>query len=155
MEVCVGATWDAITRSPRKSVWRLAQQIGATVSTAWKICRDDLFPHKMRPSQPLSEVRAAAPSAFVREYGAVLDALNFTWYFNESHFHLDVYINSPMNSAWSQQDGAIPHTTSTVLRCLRVFLRRFSWPPTSPDLSPCDYILQEHLTDVLFQEFRI
>jgi hypothetical protein len=47
---------DAITRIPRKSVWRLAQQIGATASTTWKICRDDLFPHKMRPSQPLSEV---------------------------------------------------------------------------------------------------
>jgi hypothetical protein len=40
-------------------------------------------------------VGTAAPSAFVREYGAVLGALNFTWYFNEAHFHLDGYINSP------------------------------------------------------------
>jgi hypothetical protein len=72
----------------------------------------------MRPSQPLSEVGIAAPSAFVREYGAVLGALNFTWYFSEAQFHLDGYMNRPVNSAWFQQDGAIPHTSSTARRCL-------------------------------------
>jgi predicted DNA-binding transcriptional regulator AlpA len=48
----VGAAREAVTRSPRKSVRRLAQQIGASTSTAWRVCRDDLslFPYKMQLS---------------------------------------------------------------------------------------------------------
>jgi hypothetical protein len=37
----VSVAWEGITRSPRKSVQSLAQHIGVSTSTAWKICCDD------------------------------------------------------------------------------------------------------------------
>jgi hypothetical protein len=36
MEEAVGAEREAITRNPRKNVWRLAQQIGVSVIAEWK-----------------------------------------------------------------------------------------------------------------------
>jgi hypothetical protein len=40
MEIDVGAAWEAIARSHRKSVRRLAH-FGVSNYSAWKICRDD------------------------------------------------------------------------------------------------------------------
>jgi hypothetical protein len=49
MEGDVGAAGEAITGCPRKSVRRLAQQIGFSANATWGICRDylSLFPYKM------------------------------------------------------------------------------------------------------------
>jgi hypothetical protein len=76
-EEVVGAAREVITRSTRKCVRHLAQQIEIGVSTrrAWKNCRDDLllFPYKMQLSQPLSEDGIARRHAVAREYGALLE----------------------------------------------------------------------------------
>jgi hypothetical protein len=98
-ELSVCATWEAITSRPRRSVRRLAQQIGISTSTSWKICRDDLslFPYKMQLSQPLSEDGIARRNAFAWEYGVLLEdkprIFNATWFSDQAHFHLDGYIN--------------------------------------------------------------
>jgi hypothetical protein len=65
---------------------------------------------------------------------------------------------------WFQQDGARPRTTPEVLEFLhskfqhrilsnhfpQQFQYRFSWPPCSPDLNPCDYFLWGYLKDKVF-----
>jgi hypothetical protein len=81
---------------------RLAQQIGVSTSTAWKICCNDLlFPYKMHLSQPLSEDGRARCYTIAKEYGALLEdnpgVLNVTWFSNEACFHLDGYIASKMS----------------------------------------------------------
>jgi riboflavin biosynthesis pyrimidine reductase len=74
-EEAVGAAWEAITRNPRKCTPRLAQQIGVSTSTAWKICRDEmlLFLYKMQMNQPLVEGGIARLCAFAMEYRALLE----------------------------------------------------------------------------------
>lgn len=70
----------------------------------------------------------------------------------------------PLRHQWFQQDGARPHTTNEVLDFLnqkfgnRVISNRFPdrfgggflWPPTSPDLNPCDFYLWGFLKDSVF-----
>jgi hypothetical protein len=124
----VGAAWEAITRSPIKSMWRLAQQIGDSNNSAWKICRDDLsFPYNMQRSQPLSEDGKARRYAFVRTCGALLEdnraTLNVTRFSVEAYFQLDCCTNKkkmsdfglqriqglplPTHSIWSQLQDCI------------------------------------------------
>jgi len=69
-----------------------------------------------------------------------------------------------VRAQWFQQDGARPHTTPEVLEFLhskfqhrilsscfpQQFQCRFSCPPCSPDLNPCDYFLWGYLKDKVF-----
>jgi hypothetical protein len=69
-----------------------------------------------------------------------------------------------LHAQWFQQDGARPHTTPEVLEFLhskfqhhivsnrfpQQFQCGFSWPPCSPGLKPCDYILWGCLKDRVF-----
>ena len=72
----------------------------------------------------------------------------------------------PMRVQWFQQDGATPHTTDEVLTFLhrhfnrRVISNRYpdlfnaglKWPPTSPDLNPCDFFLWGFLKQEVFKQ---
>ncbi|QQP36514.1 Transposable element tcb1 transposase, partial [Caligus rogercresseyi] len=40
-----------------------------------------------------------------------------------------------------QQDGAPPHVQFGALENLDMFWSKEFWPPSSPDLNPCDYYL--------------
>jgi hypothetical protein len=65
-----------------------------------------------------------------------------------------------------QRDSARPHTRDAVLcfvqgvleqrvlsnRYLALFEEELSWPPTSPDLDPCDYFPWEYLKDKMFRK---
>ena len=69
------------------------------------------------------------------------------------------------HAQWFQHDGARPHTTPEALEFLhskfhhRIVSSRFpqqiqcwfSWPPCSPDLNPCDYLLWGYLKDKVFR----
>lgn len=63
-----------------------------------------------------------------------------------------------IRNTWFQQDGATPHTTNSVLDCLkkkfgeRLISRRtdFVWPPRSPDLTPCDFFLWGYLKSKVY-----
>lgn len=65
--------------------------------------------------------------------------------FNEQIFH---------------QDGATPHTAGLTIELLHKhfgnniisFRSKDIWPPTSPDLNPCDYYLWSFLKDKIFTE---
>jgi hypothetical protein len=89
-----GVAQKAITRTPRKIVGRLAEQIEVSNSTVREICREalSLFPHNMQLSQSLSKDGIARRYAFAREYGALLEnspcVLNVTWFSDEERFHL-------------------------------------------------------------------
>jgi hypothetical protein len=50
----------------RESVRSFAQDIGVSTSTAWKICRDNIFLFKIDLSQPLPENGIARRYAFVK-----------------------------------------------------------------------------------------
>jgi hypothetical protein len=98
-EEIIRAARKAIKTSATKNVRRLAQQIGVSTSTAWKICRHDLslFSYKMQLSQPLSEDGIGRRYAFTRQCAALLEGnpgvLNVTWFSDEAHLHLDGCIN--------------------------------------------------------------
>ena len=54
-----------------------------------------------------------------------------------------------------QQDGARPHTATTVQTWLtekfgNKFIDKNSWPPRSPDLNPCDFFLWGYLKSVVY-----
>jgi hypothetical protein len=94
-----GAAREAGTRSPKISVWRVAQQRGISTSTAWIVCYGDflLLPYKMQLRRLLSDDVIARCYAFAREYVALLKenpgVLNVIWFSNDAHFHLDDYLN--------------------------------------------------------------
>ena len=54
-----------------------------------------------------------------------------------------------------QQDGARPHTATTVQTWLREkfgdkFIDKNSWPPRSTDLNPCDFFLWGYPKSVVY-----
>ncbi len=54
-----------------------------------------------------------------------------------------------------QQDGATPHTATSVQTWLsdkfgEKFIDKKSWPPRSPDLNPCDFYLWGHLKSKVY-----
>jgi hypothetical protein len=71
---------------------------------------------------------------------------------------------SSLQTQWSMQDGARPHTANIVSDFLhdnfdsRIISNRFpdrfacgqNWPPNSPDLNPCDYFLWGFLKEKIF-----
>lgn len=67
----LGAAREAITRTPRKIVGRLAQQIEVSTSTVREICREtlSLCPYNMQLRRSLSQEGMARRYASAREYG--------------------------------------------------------------------------------------
>lgn len=66
----------------------------------------------------------------------------------------------PLRNVWFQQDGATCHTSNATMTFLRqkfpgrLISRRgdVSWPPRSPDLSPCDFFLWGYLKERVYRE---
>ena len=66
----------------------------------------------------------------------------------------------PLRNVWFQQDGATCHTSNATMTFLRqkfpgrLISRRgdVSWPPRSPDLSPCDFFLWGYLKERVYTE---
>jgi hypothetical protein len=109
----VGAAREAVTRNPTINFRRLDQQIGASTSTAWEICLDDLslFPYWMCLSQPLSKDRIAKRYALAKEYEALMKenpgVLNVTWLNDETHFYLHVYTNKQNFQFWVSENPKV------------------------------------------------
>jgi hypothetical protein len=112
-------------KKSKNNVQRVAQQIGISTSTAWKICHDDLsLPYKMQLSQPLSEDRIMSYYAFVKEYEAGLEeiwgVLNVTCFSNGEHFHLDGYTNKQNIQFWASENPRLTTSNpfqSVIVQC--------------------------------------
>lgn len=104
-----------------------------------------------------------APFVFLDENGRS-ESVNGERYRFAIQNHLVPFMRQKrsFSSAMFQQDGAPPHTaheTQDLLR--RLFGNRiiskgfeFQWPPYSPDLSPCDFWLWDHVKQKVYSPPR-
>ena len=84
----------------------------------------------------------------------------------ENHFLPSARENGQIDRYWFMQDGATPHRTAAVFELLnqhfddRViglgYRNRYDtgidWPPSSPDLNPCDYFMWGYIKDVVYKK---
>jgi len=102
---------------PSISKRKLAQRIGVSDFTAWKILHDDLklFPYKIQVGQRLSEAAIEKRKEFAAEVAQLIDSkeidpdkIIFT---DEAHFWLDGYVNRQNFRIWGSQKPELLRTT--------------------------------------------
>ena len=96
--------------TPRTGLTRLAQEVGVSISTTYRILTEDiaLFPYKLQMFQELSPLAQEKRLAFAETFGAHVDAhrsvLPFIWLSDEAHFWLHGYVNKQNCRIWSTEN---------------------------------------------------
>lgn len=124
---------DSITKSPTKSVRRLASQIGTTKTSVHRVVRNVLclYPHKTSMFHALNEWDYANRLLFSEWLLSVIDEepdfLNKIYWSNEAWFHLSGHVNSQNSRTWSSEN---PHNfLESPLHCKKIGV----WAAMSPN----------------------
>jgi hypothetical protein len=99
-----------LQEDPRVSISRLAQRLGVSWSTTYRIVRGDigLFPYKIHILQQLTELNKENRLKFAVEFTEVLSErprlLNDIWFTDECHFWMNGYVNKQNTRLWSDSN---------------------------------------------------
>lgn len=110
-EEVISGISDALTRSPRKSLRRLAAHTGLSYGSAWRATKAlKLRPYKISVVQELRPADPRLRIDFCQWYlQSIHDGLvdtNFFFFTDEAWFHLNGYVNTQNNRYWSSTN---PH----------------------------------------------
>ncbi|XP_020297470.1 uncharacterized protein LOC109862000 [Pseudomyrmex gracilis] len=107
---------ERVRANPRTSLTRLAQEIGVSSSTTYRMMTEDIdmFPYKIQMLQTLSPLNEEKRLAFATTFGAYLSQkrgnLPYIWFSDEAHFWLNGYVNKQNCRIWSTEN---PHEYET------------------------------------------
>ncbi len=111
----------------RASLTRLAQQLGVSKTTTYRILREDigLFPYKVHVVQKLSVFNKAKRLQFAEEFGVQLaekpSMLNEIWFSDECHVWLNGFVNKQNSRLWSDENPYAIHEAQLRLQNITVW----------------------------------
>lgn len=146
---------ESIMQSPRRSARKHAAALQISQRTMTRILHCDLklHPYKIAVVQELSPADWEKRRDCCNLILQVVPPNAVLWTSDEAHFHLSGCVNKQNCRYWAAEyprelHERPLHSPKVTVWCA---VSTISWPPRSPDLSPCDFFLWGYLKAEVFK----